>query len=546
MPTTPTRKTKDRSDRPPTKWLKRRTTTARGDGEDPPNTTNTNTPTATSASDATDAKTTKTKNKTMGGKAKKDASPTAKERLDLLKKVQKHEDDSARTSASSSNPKDESGDGEATATATAAAPAAAADTAAPESSSTMPSLPSLLASDKASPPKSSSADPSKSSPSADPSKSSKENIMTTISNDLREMVEHERSKLLKLRGELNNISNPLGYQKFREEEAVKEEIIDALQAIYEAKNFSDKRSLEGILNTLKDDYEQTGKEIVSKALSRRRARAKAISAIENELKRERKKHARKQMKLVFLVALLTYLINKMHRDRRFRERVARGVHHVYSLWRVRIVPGCHLALGWLNRRRKAVQRALGPQGALPSRNSSQNPLPSPASDERKAGAKAEANPPLPSPREETAAAAAATAEEDVSSSGRSGAASPKRVEADRPQEGASKMKSPMNLDKFLQQIENDTDEEERERFFDAFDGKREKKKLVPAAFFCPITQDVMKHPVIAADGHTYEKEAIKKWLNEHKTSPRTNLVLRHTHVIPNHSLKSAIQEFGDL
>ena len=42
---------------------------------------------------------------------------------------------------------------------------------------------------------------------------------------------------------------------------------------------------------------------------------------------------------------------------------------------------------------------------------------------------------------------------------------------------------------------------------------------------------------------SYEREAIKRWLHEHKTSPRTNLELCHTHVIPNHSLKSAIQEY---
>lgn len=28
-------------------------------------------------------------------------------------------------------------------------------------------------------------------------------------------------------------------------------------------------------------------------------------------------------------------------------------------------------------------------------------------------------------------------------------------------------------------------------------------------FVCPITQDVMQDPVIAADGYTYEKDAIK-------------------------------------
>ncbi len=125
----------------------------------------------------------------------------------------------------------------------------------------------------------------------------KAEIMTSISNGLREMVEQERGKLLKLRGELENINSPGGYERFREEQAVKEEIIDALQAVQEAKKFSDKHSLEAVLSTLKDDFSDdgTGKEIVSKALSRRRARAKAISAIENELKIKRRRHAANQV-----------------------------------------------------------------------------------------------------------------------------------------------------------------------------------------------------------------------------------------------------------
>ena len=86
-------------------------------------------------------------------------------------------------------------------------------------------------------------------------------------------------------------------------------------------------------------------------------------------------------------------------------------------------------------------------------------------------------------------------------------------------------------------------EDDTELFFSSFneDAREKVVKRLPSAFFCPITKEVMKYPVIAADGHTYEREAIKKWLHEHKTSPTTNLVLRHTHVIPNHSLKSAIQ-----
>ncbi len=47
---------------------------------------------------------------------------------------------------------------------------------------------------------------------------------------------------------------------------------------------------------------------------------------------------------------------------------------------------------------------------------------------------------------------------------------------------------------------------------------------VPDEFVCPITQDVMKFPVLCNDGFIYEKAAIKEWLiTRKKTSPMTNL-----------------------
>ncbi|KAJ3692005.1 hypothetical protein LUZ60_012355 [Juncus effusus] len=67
---------------------------------------------------------------------------------------------------------------------------------------------------------------------------------------------------------------------------------------------------------------------------------------------------------------------------------------------------------------------------------------------------------------------------------------------------------------------------------------------IPHHFMCPIYQDVMKDPHLAADGFTYEAEAIKQWLNRgHNTSPMTNLVLPNHDLIPNHVLRSAIQEW---
>jgi hypothetical protein len=59
-----------------------------------------------------------------------------------------------------------------------------------------------------------------------------------------------------------------------------------------------------------------------------------------------------------------------------------------------------------------------------------------------------------------------------------------------------------------------------------------------------VLQDVMRDPLIAADGFTYEADAIREWLDSgHQTSPMTNLELPHRDLLPNHALRSAIQEW---
>ncbi|KAL6906438.1 hypothetical protein ACP4OV_004039 [Aristida adscensionis] len=67
---------------------------------------------------------------------------------------------------------------------------------------------------------------------------------------------------------------------------------------------------------------------------------------------------------------------------------------------------------------------------------------------------------------------------------------------------------------------------------------------LPFYFLCPISQEVMRNPHIAADGFTYEAEVIKGWLDSgHSTSPMTKLRLAHHHLTPNHALRSAIEEY---
>ncbi|KAF6157756.1 hypothetical protein GIB67_037329 [Kingdonia uniflora] len=74
--------------------------------------------------------------------------------------------------------------------------------------------------------------------------------------------------------------------------------------------------------------------------------------------------------------------------------------------------------------------------------------------------------------------------------------------------------------------------------------RSEENCRVPSYFVCPIFQETMQDPHIAADGFTYEAEAIKGWIDGgHKSSPMTNLELAHCNLIPNLSLRSAIQEW---
>lgn len=69
-------------------------------------------------------------------------------------------------------------------------------------------------------------------------------------------------------------------------------------------------------------------------------------------------------------------------------------------------------------------------------------------------------------------------------------------------------------------------------------------RRIPSHFVCPIFQEVMEDPYIAADGFTYEADAIKGWFNSgHKTSPMTNLKLDNCDLLPNYALYYAIQEW---
>lgn len=51
---------------------------------------------------------------------------------------------------------------------------------------------------------------------------------------------------------------------------------------------------------------------------------------------------------------------------------------------------------------------------------------------------------------------------------------------------------------------------------------------------------MMVDPVIAADGHTYERAAFQDWLQHSAMSPVNKTPLKHTRLVTNQAIKNAV------
>jgi len=69
----------------------------------------------------------------------------------------------------------------------------------------------------------------------------------------------------------------------------------------------------------------------------------------------------------------------------------------------------------------------------------------------------------------------------------------------------------------------------------------------PDALTCPIMQNdmPMQDPVLAADGFTYERGGIERWLVNNITSPMTRGVMANKDLIPNKNLKSQTEQWKE-
>jgi hypothetical protein len=75
---------------------------------------------------------------------------------------------------------------------------------------------------------------------------------------------------------------------------------------------------------------------------------------------------------------------------------------------------------------------------------------------------------------------------------------------------------------------------------EAEDDEDEDDEGAPEEFFCPITLELMRDPVFATDGHSYERAAITEWLLSHARSPKTGAPLENPMLIPNHVLRGQL------
>jgi len=67
---------------------------------------------------------------------------------------------------------------------------------------------------------------------------------------------------------------------------------------------------------------------------------------------------------------------------------------------------------------------------------------------------------------------------------------------------------------------------------------------IEAVLTCPITRQIMREPVVAADGVSYDRPALVRWLRHHSSvSPITRQPLSAEELYPNRGLAELIRIF---
>ena len=94
------------------------------------------------------------------------------------------------------------------------------------------------------------------------------------------------------------------------------------------------------------------------------------------------------------------------------------------------------------------------------------------------------------------------------------------------------------------EVESDNDEFDSKPAYKPTVKQQEEEDLepLPGMPCCPITGEPMRNPVVAGDGHTYERAAIARWLQSSDKSPLTGSLLPHKELVTNYVLMSSLEE----
>ncbi|KAL9653551.1 hypothetical protein ABK040_000471 [Willaertia magna] len=96
-------------------------------------------------------------------------------------------------------------------------------------------------------------------------------------------------------------------------------------------------------------------------------------------------------------------------------------------------------------------------------------------------------------------------------------------------------------------ITNNNSEKKEKEILLSFDGIQVEKQIESwrnklEEYKCPISQQVMKNPVILETGQTFEKKFIEEWLKKYDTCPTTGIRLEFKKIISNYTLRSIINK----
>ncbi len=72
--------------------------------------------------------------------------------------------------------------------------------------------------------------------------------------------------------------------------------------------------------------------------------------------------------------------------------------------------------------------------------------------------------------------------------------------------------------------------------------KKEMANSLETTLLCPISLQLFEDPVLAEDGHTYERAAITEWIHRNGTSPLTRQPLRIDALRSNIIIKKVVDD----